>query len=555
MTQDNPKGPRPAPRANAPGIILYILIVSFALMFGACQVTPTPTVVPIPTATYIPTETETPALPTASPTVVPVRAVVTDTLRVREEPSQEAKILGRLKKDTVVLLYARKDDNQWYAIEFPPGSGQPGWIFADIVVPESPTDQLPVGFTSPPPPPGSIFANVTAEFGLRVRTGPGLEYDAVGKLPYRAHIALLARSQDGQWFQVVDPRSSAGRAWVAREFQGESVLELLGPSDQMTVAESPPTPTPGPTPIPRPTRTPGPPSAPGTGRILVSSNRGGGYDVYSLAENGAVRSQLTRSREAFGARFSPDGNRIVFAHTVASTPSVTSHIFTMNADGSNVRDVSTSAAGASDSEPDWSPDGSRLVFVRSPRAGAPEIWVANTNGTGARRVIGLSLSTGISSSSVGDFAVQPRWSPDGGRLAFAAVPPTQNIGAPLFPSIFVVNVDGTNQRQLTDNDLINSSPVWSPDGRQIIWSAKDFINRQNWRVWAMSASGDNERALISQLSGDGNNGVQAVEWIGNRLLLAGWTGNWNVYLANADGSNLTPVTREQADDKPTDWAP
>jgi TolB protein len=179
----------------------------------------------------------------------------------------------------------------------------------------------------------------------------------------------------------------------------------------------------------------------------------------------------------------------------------------------------------------------------------------NVDGSNARRVVALSSTTAPAGASIGDFSPQPRWSPDGGRLAYAAVPRTHNPGAPLYPSIFTINANGSNETQLTDNDLINSNPVWSPDGQQIVWSAKDFINRQNWRVWAMSASGGNQRLLIASFFGDPNNGVQAVEWIGNRMLLAGWTGNWNVYLANADGSSITPVTRDNIDNKPTDWLP
>lgn len=527
-----------------------------AVLLAACQIapTPTPTLVPIPTATYIPTETPPPPGP-PTPTFEPIRAVVTDTLRVRDQPSLDARILGRLKKDAVVLLYARKDDNQWYAIEYPPGSGEPGWIFADIVVPDRPADELPVGFTSPPPPPGAIFAEVIAEFGLKVRAGPALNYDTFTKLPFHARVTLLARSEDGQWFQIADPREPDNRAWIARAFQGDAVLQLLGSPDQMPVALAPPTPTPAPTPIPRPTRTPGPPGVAGTGRVLASSNRSGSYNIFALAVSGAPVKQLTSFGDAFGARFSPDGNRIVFSHLVSTTPIVVSHLYTIKLDGSGLRDISTSAAGASDSDPDWSPDGSRIVFVRTPRAGAPEIWVMNTDGSNASRIKALSVATGISSASVGDFSIQPRWSPDGGRVAYAAVPPSQNPTAPLYPNIFVVSANGGNETQLTDNDLINSNPVWSPDGKQIVWSAKDFINRENWRVWVMSASGGNQRLLIPQFLGDANNGVQAVEWNSDRLLLAGWTGNWNLYFGKTDGTAITPVTGDTSDTRPTDWLP
>jgi WD40-like Beta Propeller Repeat len=519
------------------------------LLLAACRATPTPTLVPIPTATYIPTETATPPAPTVTPTVAPIRAVVTDTLRVREMPSLSARILARLKKDSVVALLARSDDNLWFGIEYPPESGVHAWISADYVVPASSPDQLPVGFTLPPPPPGSIFANV--KHPLYVRRGPGKEYDIIATLPTGAHIALIARSEDGQWYQTFYPPESHTRAWVLGD---ENILELLSAPNQMPVAATPPTPTPAPTPVPRPTRTPAPPGVVVSGRILMSSNRGGAYDIYSVTESGTIR-PITHLGEAFGARFSPDGNRILFYHTVATAPVLTTHIYVMNADGSGLRDLSARAGGMSDSDPDWAPDGSRVAFVRTPRAGAPEIWVMNADGSGAHRVVALSIATGISSMSVGDFAVQPRWSPDGGRIAYAAVPRTQNPGAPLYPNIFVVNANGSGETQLTDNDLINSNPVWSPDGAQIAWSAQDFINRQNWRVWVMSASGGNQRVLIPQLLGDGNNGIQVTEWVGNRLLLAGWTGSWNVYLANADGSHIAPVTREAADDRPTDWQP
>lgn len=536
-----------APIAISPIGLIFILICGALL--AACQVTPTPTLVPIPTATYFPTET---VVPTAqpTPTAVPVRAVVTDTLRVRDAPSTSAKILARLKKDATVDLLARSEDNLWYGIEYPADSGDHGWISSAIVIPDQPTDQLPVGFELPPPPPGAIFANVLHP--LNVRRGPSKDYDVIASLPPGAKIVLIARSDDGNWYQTFYPPDSQRRAWVLGDV---SILQPLGIPDQMAIAAAPPTPTPVPTPVPRPTRTPGPQGAPGTGRILASSNRSGGYDVYSYADNGTVRAQLTHLGDSFGARFSPDANRVVFSHIIVSSPVIVSHIFTMNSDGSNVRDISAQAQGASDTEPDWSPDGTRIAFVRTSRAGGPELWIMNTNGSNARRIVPLSIGTGISSSSVGDFSIQPRWSPDGGRLAFAAVPPTQNLGAPLYPNIFVVNADGSNIVQLTDNDLINSSPLWSPDGKQIVWSAKDFINRQNWRLWGMNASGGNQHIVISGLLGDANNGVQGVEWIGNRILLAGWTGNWNTYSSNADGSGVTAITHEAADEKPTDWAP
>ncbi|MBI4670547.1 MAG: PD40 domain-containing protein [Chloroflexi bacterium] len=175
----------------------------------------------------------------------------------------------------------------------------------------------------------------------------------------------------------------------------------------------------------------------------------------------------------------------------------------------------------------------------------------NANGSNAKRLLKLSAATGATQ----DYSPLPRWSPDGGRIAFAAVARVKIPGAVLYPNIFVVNTNGDGERQLTDNDLLNTAPVWSPDGNQIAWAAKDLFARQNWRVWVMNASGADQRILNAPPGGDPNNGAQPVTWQANRMLLAAWTGNWNAFLVNVGGANLTQVTSEAADDIPSDWLP
>ncbi|HEX6625989.1 MAG TPA: hypothetical protein VF064_19890, partial [Pyrinomonadaceae bacterium] len=78
-------------------------------------------------------------------------------------------------------------------------------------------------------------------------------------------------------------------------------------------------------------------------------------------------------------------------------------IFTMNADGSEQTQLTVNAA--SDTRPDWSPDGTKIVFESS-RDGNSEIYVMNADGTGQTR-----LTTHTASDS------QPVWSPDGTRIA------------------------------------------------------------------------------------------------------------------------------------------
>jgi TolB protein len=454
-----------------------------------------------------------------------------------------------LKKDDVVYLLGRREDNQWYQIIYPPGSSDRAWIFAEVVKPDSDPSNLPIVERLP-----TVLENqaigVSKEY-LTVRNGPGTNYDAVGYLSPGREITIIGTTPDSVWFFIQVPSNfppnAPKTAWVKAEFvEARSSIALL------ETAPIPPTPSTTRTPIP--TVVPGSPPLPvGRGRVLLASNTGGTNDVYAIVENGSGLTRLTTLTQCQGARFSPDGSRIAFYRTISVGQYAVYHLFVMNANGSNQIDLSRTSD--SDSDPDWSPDGSKIVFVRTPRVGGPELWVMNSDGSNARKLISLTADTAISFADAAESSPRPRWSPDGTRISFAAVfrPPGTN--AALFPSIYVVNVDGSGLIQLTDNDLINTGPVWSPDSKQISWSAKDFINRQNWRVRMMNADGSGGRALINSADGVANHAVQVVDWFAGRLLVAGWHGSWDGYWFGLGGNQLQQFTFGPGDNRPTDWLP
>jgi TolB protein len=70
----------------------------------------------------------------------------------------------------------------------------------------------------------------------------------------------------------------------------------------------------------------------------------------------------------------------------------------------------------------------------------------------------------------------PTWSPDGTRIAF-------NSGRDGDPEVFVMNADGTQVRQLTDNDAVDGRPAWSPDGTRIAF------DRSATEIFVMNADG------------------------------------------------------------------
>src|ERR1700730_9755833 len=82
----------------------------------------------------------------------------------------------------------------------------------------------------------------------------------------------------------------------------------------------------------------------------------------------------------------------------------------MNADGSGQVDVSNS--GANDTQPSWSPDGSKIAFASDrDHAGYPSVYVMNANGGGQTR---LTLDNAPYCDD------QPAWSPDGSRIALTS---------------------------------------------------------------------------------------------------------------------------------------
>ena len=115
----------------------------------------------------------------------------------------------------------------------------------------------------------------------------------------------------------------------------------------------------------------------------------------------------------------------------------------------------------------WSPDGTRLAFVSLLRDGRDirDISVINRDGTG---LVGLSYRPADLSPLTQAFG--PEWSPDGSRLVFQAVGHEVPCGESKcgFQDVFVVNVDGSGLERLTNNGAINDyDPRWSPDGRRI----------------------------------------------------------------------------------------
>ena len=126
--------------------------------------------------------------------------------------------------------------------------------------------------------------------------------------------------------------------------------------------------------------------------------------------------------------------------------------------------------GLMDILPDWSPDGTKIVY--DALAG---ITVMDADGTNKRLVKNAR-------------GLHPTWSPDGKRIAFiAAKNPGEN------SQIYVIDIDGRHRTQLTDDFVRKRVPSWSPDGKRIAYTGNNVI-------WVVGSDGENPRQLTEYVT-------------------------------------------------------
>ncbi|RKU05921.1 hypothetical protein C6502_20755 [Candidatus Poribacteria bacterium] len=122
----------------------------------------------------------------------------------------------------------------------------------------------------------------------------------------------------------------------------------------------------------------------------------------------------------------------------------------------------------------------QIAFV-SNRDGNFEIYVMGINGKNQRR---------LTKNRAGDWS--PSWSPDGKQIAFMSERDGNR-------EIYVMDAAGKNQRRLTNNRHSDISPSWSPDGKRIAFSS---FRDGNYEIYVMDANGGKQRNLSKHDSHD-----------------------------------------------------
>ncbi len=297
------------------------------------------------------------------------------------------------------------------------------------------------------------------------------------------------------------------------------------------------------------------------GRIVFDSFRAGSdeRDIWTVSPKGRNPVNLTADSPASNGQASwrPDGRKIVFMSDRATPRNATPpgfprpdfEIFVMNADGSNPTQITFN--DRDDEAPAWSPDGRMLVIQRDldPVLGESDydILTMKADGTRERNV----------TSSPGIHEVDPDWSPNGGRIAFAS-------GRDGDDDIYTMKPDGSRVRQLTSNTApSDGEPNWSPDGRRIAFtSSRDATDATPFQaeIYTMRADGEDQTRLTFHdltdfrpaWSPDG----RSIAFASFRdATLPDHGDNAEVYTVRADGRQLTNLTQNSAFDGAPDWQP
>jgi len=217
----------------------------------------------------------------------------------------------------------------------------------------------------------------------------------------------------------------------------------------------------------------------------------------------------------------PPADAIVFTRSASDSLDARIEIAYVPAGGGDVVLMTTEGKqGWVAAEPRWSPDGSRIAFVMSPRshltrfAGDGDIYAMNADGTDIRR-----LTEGLNAST-------PAWSPDGSQIAFV-----RNQGR----ALVIMDADGSNQHVIARDRGYYQWPAWSPNGRLIAYQSSPDKNTEVTAIFIIQPDGTDDRRLTS---GSASAGFPAWSPDGSRIAYS----SGQLWIMNSDGSNAHHVT-------------
>ena len=255
-------------------------------------------------------------------------------------------------------------------------------------------------------------------------------------------------------------------------------------------------------------------------KIAFTCWRDGNHEICVMDSDGGNEVRLTdHPARDYEPAWSPDGTRIAFIRD--------HHIHVMDSDGGHVIELAKNAGGWA---PAWSPDGSKIAYTRY-KALKRQVWVMEPDGGNQN----LLTQWGEN--------YDPAWSPDGLRIAFVSA--RRHAG----PEIYVMDSGGDNQVRITHDLAEKENPSWSPDGRWIVYdSHKDWA----FQIYVVETDGGGFTKRISR--DPPNNASPAWSPDGHTIAYVNWDlVNSTINLMTPDGKHLKQLIEDGFFSADPDW--
>jgi TolB protein len=266
-----------------------------------------------------------------------------------------------------------------------------------------------------------------------------------------------------------------------------------------------------------------------TGKIAYTCQVADDQICIINADGTGLRQLTEDDNRHWYASISPDGANVIYSAHVDDN---VYEIFEQNLD-SGITTQLTSKLGVLIA-PEISPDGKFVVFTRGDAKGNSQLWIMDRNGANPHKLL--------------ERGWDPTWSPDGTQILFASDVEGAN-------QLFVMNLDGSGIRQVTNFDALRGRSDWSPDGACMItyngpaWKRELFVFRPDFSdLYQLSPTGGNSQGPAFSPDGKWVVFTAYFDHYGDDL-------GCEIYIIRVDGTDLRRLTDNAYCDYQPRWGP